>query len=192
MQNFNPQQFLSQMGYTNELKGNINLDALKIRPARIEDSFFMNELRIMDGVFENCPSVYSERISFSQNMINGLSGESDHMFVAEAFMENRVVILGIAGLHVNKNPRMKHSATIGILVHTAYQGKGIGKKLMDKVIDLADNWLLLKRIELEVISDNIPAINLYKKYGFTQEGIKKYCVIKNGKYMDAVLMARYK
>ena len=183
---------MPQSGYKYELKGNEDIENFRIRPIRIEDSYLINELRIMEGVFENIPSVYSERANFSHNLITGLSGESDHVLVAEGKVNNCPIILGMAGLHGNKNPRQRHSATIGIMVHTAYQGKGIGKKLMDKLIDLADNWISVKRIELEVISDNTPAIKLYKKYGFREEGVKKACVYKNGQYVDAIMMARCK
>jgi putative acetyltransferase len=57
---------------------------------------------------------------------------------------------------------------------------------------LADNWYKLKRIELEVYVDNEIAINLYKKFGFNIEGKMKCYAIKNGKFVDAYLMARIK
>ncbi len=53
------------------------------------------------------------------------------------------------------------------------QGLGVGRALLKTVIDLADNWLNLKRIELTVYVDNERAINLYKKFGFEIEGESK-------------------
>jgi L-phenylalanine/L-methionine N-acetyltransferase len=38
---------------------------------------------------------------------------------------------------------------------------------MQAAVDLADKWLNLTRLELEVYTDNAPAIRLYKKFGFT-------------------------
>ena len=187
-QNFQPNP--TKINYRYETKGNDVLDNLKIRAIRVEDAFLINEIRTMEGVFENLPTIYSERITFTHNFITGLSPESDHMLVAEIFSTNYVKIVGVAGLHINRNSRQRHSAAVGIFVHTDYQHKGIGKKLMDKLVEIADKWVLLKRIELEVISDNIPAINFYKKYGFKDEGIKKHCVIKDGEYKDVILMAR--
>jgi len=192
MQNIDPQNLFRQFGYTFKQSEEINVENIKIRPIRTEDAYFISELRNMDGIFEYIPSVYSERVSFSQSFIGNLSPETDHVFVAEVICNNCINIIGMAGLHINKNPRQRHCANIGILVHPAHQGKGIGKKLMDKLIDLTDNWLLLKRIELEAVSDNVPAIKLYKKYGFVEEGIKRCYVIKDGEYKDAVLMARVK
>jgi len=55
---------------------------------------------------------------------------------------------------VNNSARIRHSGSIGITVSKDYQGKGIGKVLLNKVIDLADNWLMLVRLELGVFTDN--------------------------------------
>jgi putative acetyltransferase len=164
---------------------------IKIRPLRFEDSYQINDIRTMRGVFENLPSLYSERPEFIQNFIKTFA-DSDHAFVAEVFENNYMRILGMAGLHINRSPRIRHSAMIGVMVHPGFQRRGIGKRLIECLIDTADNWVQVKRIELEVISDNTPAINLYKKFGFEQEGIKKKCVFRNGEYKDAIMMARYK
>lgn len=68
---------------------------------------------------------------------------------------------------------------------------GIGKKLLEEILDIADNWLMLVRVELGVYTDNEKAIGLYKSLGFEKEGIKKYSAIRNGKYVDEYMMARY-
>lgn len=52
-----------------------------------------------------------------------------------------------------------------MFVHTAFQGKGIGKILLEKAIELADNAGYLS-IRLDTLNYMLPAINLYKKYGF--------------------------
>ena len=62
---------------------------------------------------------------------------------------------------------------------------------MDTLIDLADNWLLLKRVDLTVYPDNLRATKLYEKFGFVREGIMKYAATQHGKYADVLLMARY-
>ncbi|MBR3613623.1 MAG: ribosomal protein S18-alanine N-acetyltransferase [Clostridia bacterium] len=49
--------------------------------------------------------------------------------------------------------------------------KGIGKLLLDKLIQIA--FELEKDISLEVNEKNIPAINLYKNAGFKEVGIRK-------------------
>ena len=98
----------------------------------------------------------------------------------------------MAGLTVAANPRRRHCADIGMMVHKDYQGKGIGKKLMETLIDLADNWLMLVRLELGVYTDNERAIELYKKFAFEPEGIKCKDAVRNGQYIDVLMMARVK
>ena len=56
---------------------------------------------------------------------------------------------------------------LGICVRGKYQGKDIGSKLMQRLVDLARNQQI-KRIYLTVLKDNIKAIHLYQKYGFRE------------------------
>ncbi len=54
--------------------------------------------------------------------------------------------------------------------HDQWQGRGVGRALMEAAVDLADNWLSLTRLELTVFADNAPAIRLYERVGFEVEG----------------------
>lgn len=160
-----------------------------IRPIRLEDAEDVNEMRRMDGVRETILGIKSERINKTEDFIKGL-GINDHIFVAEV-NDGEKKVVGVVGLHVNASPRVRHSASVWIMVHKDYQGMGIGKALLKEVLDLADNWLKLIRVELSVFVDNERAINLYKSLGFQIEGTKKYAAIKNGEYADEYIMARY-
>lgn len=140
-----------------------------IRPIRFTDAEDVYNLRILDGVRENTMSLFSERLDKTESFIKNISSE-DHVMVAEIEENGIEKVIGLAGLHMMKSPRARHSASLGISVHTDYQGFGIGTALMQKLIDLADNWLMLIRIELEVFTDNKAAINLYQSFGFVVEG----------------------
>lgn len=85
---------------------------------------------------------------------------------------------------------MRHSGSIGIMVHKDYQNKGVGTALINAIIDIADNWLMLVRLELTVFEDNEVAIHLYEKLGFAKEGLKRFAGIRNGKYVNEYMMAR--
>jgi len=89
-----------------------------------------------------------------------------------------------------KRPRRRHAGIIGISVHDEWQGKGVGAALMRAGIDLADNWLNLMRLELEVYTDNEAAIRLYEKFGFSHEGILRQHAFRDGEYVDSAMMAR--
>jgi putative acetyltransferase len=86
--------------------------------------------------------------------------------------------------------RRSHVGQLGMMVHDDYQGRGIGTKLMAAVIELADRWLNCTRLELEVYTDNEPAIRLYQKFGFVIEGTLRRFAFRDGVYVDAYMMAR--
>lgn len=100
-------------------------------------------------------------------------------------------VVGMIGLHT-KRGRLAHMAHIGMAVHDDYQNQGIGSKLMAAVIDLAENWLSLTRLELTVYTDNPRAVHLYEKYNFVVEGTLRKYALRAGEYVDAYIMARIK
>ena len=157
-----------------------------IRPMELGDAPGFNALRRMPGVFENTLGLPSERV---QHSIDGFQrfGPDDHIFVA--VLEDGTVI-GCAGLTVCSNPRMRHVGTVGLYVHTDYQNQGVGTALMKVLLELADNWLMLVRVELEVFADNERAIHLYEKFGFEKEALLRMSVVRDGQYWDNYKMAR--
>lgn len=87
-------------------------------------------------------------------------------------------------------PRRRHVGTVGMIVHDEWQGKGIGKALLHECVEMAERWLNLTRLELEVYTDNEPAIRLYERFGFEREGTLRQYAFRDGRYVDAYQMAR--
>jgi putative acetyltransferase len=104
-----------------------------------------------------------------------------------AVIEGKVI--GAIGLDRFEN-RRSHAAQFGIAVHDAYAGRGAGSALIAAVLDLADNWLQLKRIEISAYADNTRAIALYERFGFEREGRYRAYAWRNGAYVDSIAMAR--
>jgi putative acetyltransferase len=86
--------------------------------------------------------------------------------------------------------RRSHLGSIGMAVHDAYAGRGVGTALMAAVVDMADNWLQIKRLELSVYADNARAIALYERFGFEREGFHPAYSWRNGAWADSISMAR--
>jgi putative acetyltransferase len=106
-----------------------------------------------------------------------------------AVVEGEVV--GQLTLHARgASPRRRHVAGLGMAVRDDWHGRGVGTALMAACLNLADNWLNLRRVELEVYVDNEPALRLYKKFGFVIEGRFVDFAYRDGEYVDAYCMAR--
>jgi len=98
-------------------------------------------------------------------------------------------IVGMATLRRFEG-RRSHVGTIGMGIHDAHVGKGIGTALLSALVDVADDWWALRRVELTVNADNTRAIDLYKRMGFEQEGLLRDYALRGGVYVDAISMAR--
>lgn len=99
-------------------------------------------------------------------------------------------VVGSLGLGVGTRPRRRHVASLGMAVHDDWTGRGIGTQLVAAAVDLADNWLQVLRLELEVFTDNVPALALYRRFGFEVEGTQRGSVFRDGAYVDTHVMAR--
>jgi putative acetyltransferase len=100
-------------------------------------------------------------------------------------------VVGQLGLHTSPNhPRRRHAGGIGMAVRDDWQGKGVGTALLEAAIELADRWLDLTRLDLQVFADNEPAIRLYEKFGFRIEGTLARYAFRDGEYVDTHIMAR--
>ena len=152
------------------------------------------EPRDIEAVHEvmNCPGVVRGTMQLPLRSLEGRREQysrplpDGHSLVAE--LDGRVV--GQLGLHLAQAPRRRHAGNIGMAVHDDFQGRGVGSALLSAMIDLADNWLNLHRIELEVYADNAHGIHLYEKFGFVTEGIFRDFAFREGAYVDACAMAR--
>jgi putative acetyltransferase len=118
-----------------------------------------------------------------------LEASGDEKFMLVACIEGEIVAMGGLDLFP-KSPRRRHAGHIGLAVHDKWQSKGVGSALMKALIEVADNWLNLSRLELSVFTDNEAALKLYKKLGFVVEGTHKKFAFRDGEYVDAYTMAR--
>lgn len=161
------------------------VDNLKIRRAEPDDYVALYEM------FQS-PDVYAGtlQLPFPSRELwrKRLAEPPEGLFNLVAVIEDRVV--GMLTIETLNRPRRRHVGRIGISVHNEFQGKGVGTALMAAGVDLADNWLNLTRLELEVYSDNEAAIHLYERFGFTYEGTLRQHAFRDGKYVDSNMMGR--
>lgn len=116
------------------------------------------------------------------------SGEGSIRLVAELNEE----VVGFAELLTFPNvPRHRHVGEVNLIaVRDDRHGRGIGRKLMQALVDLADQWLQISKLNLLVWQDNHGAIHLYRQFGFEIEGTISHYAFRQGEYVDAHLMGR--
>ncbi len=118
-------------------------------------------------------------------------GRGDLILVAERVVDGLAEVVGSAGLHpISPLPRLRHAAMIGISVAREAQGQGVGTALMQALCDVADRWMQVLRIQLEVYTDNAAAAALYRKFGFELEATHRGYALRDGAYVDSHAMAR--
>jgi L-phenylalanine/L-methionine N-acetyltransferase len=161
-------------------------EGLVIRPLSLADAAEIHQLCTLPGTTWGTNQITSQGIERVQRRIEGMVTDANsHALVAE--LEGRVV--GSATLRVG-NSKRRHTGDIGITIHDDHIGRGIGRALVEALLDLADNTLGLKRVELDVITDNAAAIHLYESLGFEREGIKRCALFRGGQFVDLLMMGR--
>ncbi len=94
--------------------------------------------------------------------------ESKREAILIAMIDNKLV--GSAGIMpVGAWYKQRHRAGFGVAIDKSYWGQGIGKALLNACIECTKN-AGYAQLELEVVSDNAIAINLYKNMGFIEFG----------------------
>jgi ribosomal-protein-alanine N-acetyltransferase len=122
--------------------------------------------------------------------IDELNGKHNHYVAARSRLAGDVrhrladKLVGYAGIaRLGRKPPFEYEVhTIG--VDPAYQGHGIGRRLLADLLDFADGGV----VHLEVRTDNEPAIALYRSAGFADVGVRKRYYRVSG--ADAYTMRR--
>jgi len=165
------------------------MSKIQIIKARAEDA--QNILEYLDQIGKE-----SDNLTFGEEGI-GYTIE-DEVKVIQGFEENlnstmfialdQNKIVSIGNLSASKRDRTKHISVLGISVLKDHWRQGIGKQMMNTLIDFAYHAPDTKYIHLEVRSDNKHAIHLYESTGFKKNTtIPKMMLIKQ-KYYDIDLM----
>jgi putative acetyltransferase len=136
------------------------------------------------------PSCYANTLQLPYPSVQLWRQRLDHPPEGSTFLvaERNGRVVGQVGLHARQ--RERHVGAIGITVCEAERGTGVGSALMAAIIDVGENWLDLRRLELEVYVDNAAAIALYERHGFEREGIARQAAFRDGEYVDVIRMAR--
>ena len=119
-------------------------NAVTIRAARADDYRDIYELFACPRVVRNTLQLPYVSLDKRKAQLQN-SGADNYALVAE--MGGKVV--GSIDISRKRNC-LAHVASIGMAVHDDYQNRGIGAELMKAALDMTDNWLNIRRVELDV------------------------------------------
>jgi putative acetyltransferase len=105
-----------------------------------------------------------------------------------ALSEGRVI--GYAGLAVQAALRRRHAASLEVFVAPEWQRRGIGSALLSALLDWADCWAGLLRIEIGAQCGDAAVIALLRRFDFEPEGMQRAAVLRDGAFVDVQSMAR--
>jgi putative acetyltransferase len=97
-------------------------------------------------------------------------------------------IVGRLSVARDPHPSSSHVADLGLMVAASHRRRGIGRALLETAVAWARR-VGVSKLELHVFPWNEPAIELYERFGFQREGLRRGHYLRDGVAVDAVLMA---
>ncbi len=163
---------------------------LTIRGQRSDDLEQLFSLLNTDSVVLNSFELpYGTEDAFRDRYTNPPAGT--HTLVAETGLPSgRKRLIGVARLCTTSRRRRFHSAELSLIVHPDYQQTPDEAALLRAALDLADNWLGLRRIEVVIFTDQTARLVLLEQHDFEREATMRRYAVRGGVYADAYLMAR--
>ena len=162
-------------------------DWLIVRPAATADADALVNLGRSVAAEPDLWLTYNRRSSDERRSVKSLRRDPNAaVFVAEA----STGVVGRVSIARDGNPVSHHVAELGLMVAAGERRRGIGTALLEE----AAKWARasgVTKLELHVFPHNEPAIALYRKLGFVEEGQRRRHYRIAGRYVDAILMALY-
>lgn len=126
-----------------------------------------------------------EQEAFTKQQLTYLIADSNTIGLT-ALVNGEIVGFAIARVYVRRNVTFGHILTID--VDPAYRQKGIAQKLLLKIEAILIERGI-KECRLEVRENNVAAIRLYQKLGYTKIGkLEKYYGTAHGLYLKKSLL----
>ncbi len=86
--------------------------------------------------------------------------------------------------------RLAHAGEFGMSVAQAYWNQGVGSRMVDALLDWAHEGGAVRKINLQVRTDNQPAIRMYLRNGFQFEGRNRRAMQIDAHFHDFYYMGK--
>ena len=87
-----------------------------------------------------------------------------------------------------RNQKALLSIVIG---NTDFRGKGIATQAIQLLEDLLKNEFNVRKVTVQVLSNNDSSLSLFERSGYMEEGILKKEIYRNGKFHDLHLLSKF-
>lgn len=162
--------------------------SIQLRAAEVDDAAGVAALYEQESVYSGVLQLPFPRPSIWQKRLTSDDPDQLHLL---ALAGEQIVGHGFLG-RPHPHARRRHVGAVGMVVHPDWQRRGIGSLVLGALIERAERWMQMTRLELEVYCDNVPAVALYRKHGFVEEGRLRAYAFRDGAYVDVYAMARLK
>lgn len=106
--------------------------------------------------------------------------------------EHDAQIVATLRFRAESRRRLAHAGTFGVVVGSAWRGDGIGRAMIERLLEWASEHPAIEKVCLAVFSSNPLAIGLYERLGFVAEGRRMaQCKLGRGRYVDEIMMGRW-
>lgn len=143
----------------------------------------------LEGLRE-CPEAFTASYETEQRYSEAIIKQRLLSNIVFGYFQNGV-LCGLVGLNMHPDqPNLVHRGYIwGLYVNAEARGSGAGRKLMQAVIECAQEKKM-EVLDLGVATTNTSALKLYQSLGFESYGIQKHALKVNGRYVDEIQMAK--
>lgn len=159
---------------------------VSIRPAREEDAPAIAE--IYNHAVRTSTATFDTEEKSVEDRLRWLAEHGERYPVIVAVHQEKVIGWGSLSRYAER-PGWRFTAENAVYVDPEFSGRGVGKIILEELIDLARK-LGYHTIIAQIAGGNEASIRLHEKYGFKHAGTLKEAGNKFDRWIDVVLMEK--
>jgi RimJ/RimL family protein N-acetyltransferase len=160
------------------------MDGLSLKPVAVEHAEAMFRWMSDPNVADNLGLRRKPSLKRTRDWIEKMNRSQDSAFAIEWEKTH------VGNVVLDQTDDIVRSARLSVYIGDCnVRGRGIGTAAIQKVLEMAFDRMNLNRVWLLVHELNLPALQLYKRLGFREEGRQVEAFYFREHLVDAILMA---